>query len=90
MEPVAFDLRSEDRIKDKVFKWVGKVAELEKSEEAFKLYLLTRMPEEGEIGNFVRDRLQQQLSDGREVEVVVPQEAEQLIQKLIRAVDGVE
>lgn len=90
MEPVAFDLINEDRIKDKVFKWVGKVAELEKSEEDFKLYLLTRMPKNGEIGSFVRDRLQQQLSDGREVEVVVPQEAEQLIQKLIQAVDGLE
>lgn len=87
MEPVAFDLKSEDRIKDKVFKWVGKVAELEKSEEEFRLYLLTRLPNEEEVRAFVRNRLEKKLSAGREVEIVVPGEAETLVTNLVKAVE---
>ena len=86
MEPVAFDLKSESRIKDKVYKWVGKLAELEKSDEEFKLYLLTRMPESDAIRGFVRDRLEQELSKDQEVKVVIPSQAGALVRDLVQAV----
>ncbi|SFN18735.1 Protein of unknown function [Chitinophaga sp. YR627] len=57
-EPVSFDLSKTDSIKNKVYKWAGKIDELKTSREPMHLYLLSVFPkEENDLKQFIWDKL---------------------------------
>lgn len=43
--PVSFDLMEHDAIKEKVYKWKGKIGEIETKEEDIKIHMLLLYPE---------------------------------------------
>ena len=87
LEPVTFDLSRELNVKEKVYKWMGKLDELDSSQEHFKLYLLTKMPSDPTLKKFIKDRIEINSSDNFEVKVIEPEHAESFSRKLIESVD---
>jgi len=82
-EPVTFDLSRDGNIRDKVHKGVGRLAELDESDEHFKLYLLSKLPDNPKLASFIKERLDNQKTDNYEVELVEPEEAEELMEELV-------
>jgi len=87
LEPVTFDLSRKSNIKEKVYKWMGKLDELESSTEEFKLFLLTKMPENAKLRKFILDRLENHTADNYKLEIIEPINAEKFSQKLINSVN---
>lgn len=57
-QALSFDLKSEDAIKGKVYKWSGIIKALEASKEKIHLYFLTTSPSEHkDLSNFIKDTL---------------------------------
>jgi hypothetical protein len=57
-ESVSFDLTRPDAIKNKVYKWIGKIDELNTAKEPLNLYLLSVFPESNtELTKFIMDKL---------------------------------
>lgn len=57
-QALSFDLKSEDAIKSKVYKWSGIIHQLETSNEKLKLYLLTTSPKQHkEFELFIKEML---------------------------------
>lgn len=75
-QPLAFDLRSEDAIKSKVYKWSGIIRELETAKEDVHVYFLTTSPKEhAELKSFIRETLT--VKDGKLiVDIVEEKEAD--------------
>lgn len=65
-EPVSFDLAKNESIKNKVYKWIGKLQELELSSgEEFKIYLMAKMPESNEdMKYFIENKLKHKIKSG--------------------------
>lgn len=82
LEPVTFDLSKPSNIKEKVYKWMGKLEELDSSEEIFNLYLLSKLPEDDKLKNFIKDRILRTDADNFQVKIIEPQEADQFAQSL--------
>lgn len=77
-EPVTFDLKKADSIKNKVYRWVGRLDELSSAEEPITLQLLAALPaDDPELISFVMDKLDKKTFGKAEVSVVRQQEAEQ-------------
>lgn len=57
-EPISFDLSRPDIIKNKVYKWWGKLHELRENNEEFKVYLLAQMPKSNkQLVHFIESKL---------------------------------
>jgi hypothetical protein len=70
-ESVSFNLTRPDAIKNKVYKWVGKLDELNTSKEAKHIYLLSVLPHEHpELKTFIIKMITDKCTDGTMVEVV--------------------
>ena len=55
---LSFDLKSEDAIKSKVYKWSGIIHQLETASEKLKIYFLTTSPKQHkELESFIKDML---------------------------------
>ena len=81
-EPVSFDLQHEDSIKDKAYKWNGKLRELEKSNEKIHLTFLANLPSHSlKLTALIKEALKQQ-SANLKIELVQENEAEQLAQRI--------
>jgi hypothetical protein len=61
-EPVSFDLTKNESIKNKVYKWMGKLQELgQNHNEEFKVYLMAKMPESNEdMKYFIEQKLKKE------------------------------
>ena len=82
LEPVTFDLRTPSNVKDKVYKWMGKLGELDSSTEKFNIYLLSIMPEDNKLKSFIKDRISSVKSDNFEVSILEPKDANKFAEKL--------
>lgn len=81
-EPVSFDLKREDTVKDKVYRWVGKIRELSQSDEKVHLTFMTMIPSKhNNLVDFVKTSLETQFQN-IEVEVVTEIEAESLAKRI--------
>jgi Protein of unknown function (DUF3037) len=76
-EPTAFDLSDPTDVKNKVYKWQGKISELAQAQEPASLYFLARMPANLKLQNFVRSKLTSQMTASINIQVVDEGEAEQ-------------
>ncbi len=83
LEPVTFDLRRESNVKDKVYRWMGRLEELDSSDETFKLYLLTKMPSNPKLKRFIFERIENNSSDNFQVKIVEPENAEEFANQLV-------
>ena len=87
LEPVTFDLSNNSNIKEKVYKWMGKLNELDSSVENFNLYLLSKLPDNQELKKFIKDRISNANADNFTVEIIEPDEADGFARKLKLEID---
>ncbi|HEV7332714.1 MAG TPA: DUF3037 domain-containing protein [Flavisolibacter sp.] len=87
-QPLAFDLKSEDAIKSKVYKWSGIIRELETAKENVHVYFLTTSPKEhSELKSFIRETLT--VKDGKLiVDIVEEKEADRFAAKVRRDMEA--
>ena len=82
LEPITFDLSKPANIKEKVYKWMGKLKELDSSSENFNLYLLSVLPKDQKLKRFIKDRILDSNSDNFDVKIIEPEGADELAKKL--------
>lgn len=81
-QPISFDLQSTESIKDKVYRWSGRLRELSSSNQKIHLtFLATLSNHFEELNNFITQSLDQD-SDLIEVDVVLEAEAEALARRI--------
>lgn len=83
-ETVSFDLVKEDSIREKTFKWWGKIADLQTSGEKIHLYLLSKMPSEyPELKKTIKRKLgESNYGKNLKVELISEKEAEQFAKRI--------
>lgn len=88
-EPVSFFLVNKEAIKDKVYKWAGKVKELQESKERIHLTLLTSLnPQFNDLQQFMTRFIETNNKQANiTVDVVLDTEAEQLASNIRRQID---
>ena len=86
-EPVSLVLKEKDSIRDKVYKWAGKLQGLQQSNEPLHLTLLTAIsPEHKELMSFVNEYLKID-SDHLKVDIVTDDKAEALAKEIHRKME---
>lgn len=56
-QPISFDLKKEGDIKDKIYRWVGKISELQTADEPLNLYFLSLMPDNVQLQKIIEQKL---------------------------------
>ncbi|MEJ0056020.1 MAG: DUF3037 domain-containing protein [Bacteroidota bacterium] len=85
-ETVSFNLSKAESVKNKVYKWAGKLAELSSSKEPIDLYLLSVLPENDELKKFIRKKLNNIENSHSKVKLVTEEDAEALAKKFKREI----
>lgn len=80
-ESVALDLTRPDSVKNKVYKWVGKLDELQTSKEPVALFLLSTLPKDNDLRKFIYKKLDNKTFNKSRVKLVTEEEAEKLARK---------
>ncbi len=80
-ETVSFKLSRPDAIKNKVYKWVGKMEELSSSKEPINLYLLSVLPDNDQLRKFVEKKLGKKNVDHSSIQLITENEVEKLAKK---------
>lgn len=81
-EPLSFDLKMEDTVKDKVYRWAGRIQELSQADESVHLTFMIMVPSRhSNLENFVRTSLQTRL-DNLNIDVVSESQAEYLAKQV--------
>ena len=86
-QTLSFDLKREDSIKSKVYKWSGILSELENSDEAIHLYFLTSTPKNKAITNFILDTLGKRKGPAIEVTIVNEKQADKFAQTVKKQIE---
>jgi hypothetical protein len=82
-QSLSLDLKNPSSIKDKVYKWVGKLNELETAYERLNVYFLTIYPERNDLQKFIIDTLSNgNLHEYLTVKIVNETEAEAFAKKV--------
>lgn len=82
-ETISFDLVKEDSIKEKTYKWWGKIAELQTSKEPIHLYLLSKMPTaHPELKRFIKKKLGKIEHENITIELISDAGAERFAKKI--------
>lgn len=81
-QPISFDLQNMDTIKDKVYRWSGKLKEIKNTDLPLHLTFLSSISSEHHsLETFVKDSLQ--TADGKfKVDVIMDTDAENLVKKI--------
>jgi hypothetical protein len=89
-EAVSFDLVKEDSIREKTFKWWGKVADLQSSGEKIHLYLLSKMPSEyPELKKTIKKKLgESNYGKNLTVELISEKEAEKFAKRIKKEIES--
>lgn len=86
-EPLSFVLKEKDSVKDKVYKWAGKLNGLQQSNETFHLTLMTSIaPKHKDLMSFIHEYLNIQ-SDKLKVNIVTEDQAENLALEIMREME---
>ena len=82
-EPVNFNLEKPENIKNKVFRWAGQIDELKTANEPSHLYLLSILPDNNQkIKNFIKEFLSSKSTDEVKVEIVTPENVDNITRGL--------
>ncbi|QTE36103.1 DUF3037 domain-containing protein [Mucilaginibacter gossypii] len=88
-QSLSFDLKREDAIKTKVYKWSGIIKELGSSNEKMNLFFLTTSPRDSDhLASFIKDTLSQSDTVVK-VTIVTENEAEQFARRVKTAIESV-
>jgi hypothetical protein len=88
-ETVSFDLVKEESIKDKTYKWWGKVDELRSTNEPIHVYLLSKLPSQHpELKKFIKKKLGN-IKHGKNitVELVSEMDAEKFAKRIKKEIE---
>jgi hypothetical protein len=81
-EPVSFALQNKESIKDKVYKWAGKIQGIQQANEKLHLTLLSSLnPKHRDLNSFIHSYLDLQ-SENLTVKIVLENEAEKTAKEL--------
>lgn len=87
-QTLSFDLKKDETIKNKVYKWSGIVKELQSANEKMNLFFLTTSPKSNEqLNDFIKETLSQKHSDVN-VTIVTEDQAEQFAKKVKTAIES--
>jgi hypothetical protein len=87
-ESVSFNLSKPDVIKNKVYKWVGKLDELSSSKEPLNIYLLSVLPHEHpELKKFIEKKIRSKSTEKTCIHIVAEEEVETIAKKIKRQMD---
>lgn len=75
-QTLSFDLKREEAIKNKVYKWSGILGELETTRESINLYLLTTNPKKKHLRKFISDKLSLNPTKNLKVNIVAEKDAD--------------
>lgn len=82
-ETVSFNLNKSDSIKNKVYKWMGKLDELNSSKEPLYIYILSVLPHEHpELTNFINKKFKSKSTKNTQIEIVNEKNIEQVAKKI--------
>lgn len=88
-ETVSFNLTRPDAIKNKVYKWVGKLEELNTSSEPLHVYLLSAFPHDHpELNKFINKKLKEKATKNLQIDVVSDDHIEALAKKIKKQIDS--
>ncbi len=88
IETVNFDLRHDSSLKDKVYRWFGKLTLLGQASEDLHIYLLSQLPKDPEQRKFVKDILAEAQKEHLKVDVVDETKAAIKIKELAEEIKG--
>lgn len=57
LQSLSFDLADDARVKDKIYRWAGKIDELAQANEPIKLYLLAATPQDAQLLTLLEQKL---------------------------------
>lgn len=88
-ETISFDLVKSESIKDKVYKWSGKVNELQTSKEPIHVFLLSKFPEEHrELDTFIKRKLGKiQFPNDITIELISEDNVEKFAKKIKKQIE---
>jgi hypothetical protein len=87
-ETVSFNLTRPDAIKNKVYKWVGKLDELNSSSEAMHIYLLSVLPHEHpELDKFITKKIKEKATKNIKIDLVSENEIEIVAKRIKKEID---
>ncbi len=87
-ESVSFDLTKPDAIKNKVYKWIGKIDELNTAKEPLNLYLLSIFPESNvELTKFIIDKLGKIRGKKTDVSLITKENVHNYVRKIKEDID---
>lgn len=88
-ETISFDLLKSDSIKDKVYKWSGKINELQTSKEPIHVFLLSKFPDEHpELKSFINKKLGKiEFSNNVTIELITENDVDKFAKKLKKQIE---
>jgi hypothetical protein len=89
-ETISFDLLKSESIKDKVYKWSGKINELQTSKEPIHVFLLSKLPEEHrELESFILKKLGKiKFSNNVTIELIYEGNVEKFAKKFKKQIEN--
>lgn len=73
-EPISFNLKDEQNIKNKAYKWAGKIAELSNTSEKIGLNFLSDMPQRAELVQFIKNKLNSTAKTFLDIKIISKQD----------------
>jgi hypothetical protein len=87
-ESVSFNLTRPDAIKNKVYKWVGKLDELNTASEPMHIYLLSVLPNEySDLDSFIAKKIKEKATDNVKIDLVSEDEIDRVVKRIKREID---
>lgn len=88
-ETVSFNLTRTDAIKNKVYKWVGKLDELSSANEAIHIYLLSVLPHEhSELKHFIEKMITDKSTDKTKINIVSEDDVEKVTKRIRQEIEA--
>jgi len=87
-ESVSFNLTRPDAIKNKVYKWAGKLDELRTARESMHIYLLSVLPNDNsELERFVVKKIKEKTADNVKIDLISEDEIDHIAKKIKKEID---
>ncbi len=88
-ESVSFNLTRADAIKNKVYKWVGKLDELSSSSESMHIYLLSVLPHSNpELDAFINKTIKAKATKNLKIDLVSENNVTTIVKQIKKAIDN--
>ncbi|MFU8845119.1 MAG: hypothetical protein ACNA7V_15055, partial [Bacteroidales bacterium] len=90
-QTLSFDLKRNDSIKNKVYKWSGILSELEESNQEINLCFLTIAPKRnGRLNRFIEDTLTTRKKEMVKVQIIEEKDADSFVAKVKEEIEAIQ